>query len=68
MPNMDKILVQDFADAIAKYSERGMTVKIHCAGRGSTRLSLDAIEMARKKDPNGPRHEIAHSSSVHDGE
>jgi predicted amidohydrolase YtcJ len=66
-PNMDKILVQDFADAIAKYDERGMTVKIHCAGRGSTRLSLDAIEMAREKNPNGPRHEIAHSSSVHDG-
>lgn len=63
----DKICVEDVAEAIARYDARGMTCKIHCTGQGATRKALDAIEAARKKNPNGPRHEIAHCSGVNDG-
>ncbi|KAF2466214.1 amidohydrolase 3 [Lindgomyces ingoldianus] len=67
-PDQTKVVVEGVADAIAKYDQRGMTVKIHCAGQGSTRMALDAIESVRKQNPNGPRHEIAHNSGVHDDE
>lgn len=66
-PDQSKIQVEDVAEAIERYDERGMTVKVHCTGHGSTRMALDAIEVARKKNPGGPRHEIAHNSGVHDG-
>lgn len=66
-PEKSKIIVEDVADAVLKYDERGMTVKIHCTGHGSTRMALDAIESARRRRPNGPKHEIAHNSGVHDG-
>ena len=45
-----------------------MTVKIHCTGQGASRLALDAFAAARQGNPNGPRHEIAHCSGVHDDE
>lgn len=61
------ILTPDVAEAVLKYDKAGKTVKIHCTGRGSTRLALDAIEAARQSNPGGPRHEIAHNSGVHDG-
>ncbi|KAF2194932.1 amidohydrolase 3 [Zopfia rhizophila CBS 207.26] len=67
-PNQSKIVVEDVAEAIEKYDQRGMTVKVHCTGQGSTRMALDAIEMARRKNPGGPKHEIAHNSGVHDEE
>lgn len=66
-PQQKKLLVEDIKEAIQKYDQKGMTVKIHCTGHGSTRLALDAIEAARNKNPGGPRHEIAHCSGVHDG-
>ncbi|PHH86799.1 hypothetical protein CDD83_9736 [Cordyceps sp. RAO-2017] len=63
----DKICVDDVVDAVVRYDARGMTCKIHCTGQGATRRALDAIETARKKNPGGPRHEIAHCSGVHEG-
>ncbi|KAH7359735.1 amidohydrolase 3 [Pyrenochaeta sp. MPI-SDFR-AT-0127] len=62
----EHIVTPDVAEAVLKYDKAGKTVKIHCTGRGSTRLALDAIEAARQSNPGGPRHEIAHNSSVHD--
>ncbi|KAF2105584.1 amidohydrolase 3 [Lophiotrema nucula] len=67
-PDPEKVVVPDVREAIAKYDERGMTVKVHCTGHGSTRLALDSIEAARRNNPHGPRHEIAHNSGVHDDE
>lgn len=61
------IQVLDVAEAVAEYDRQGMTVKIHCTGQGATRMALDAIEAARKSNPGGPRHEIAHNSGVNDG-
>ncbi|TQV90390.1 exoenzymes regulatory protein aepA precursor [Cordyceps javanica] len=62
----DDIYVEDLDNVVRKYDAMGMTIKIHCTGQGSTRTALNAIEAARKENPNGPRHEIAHCSGVHD--
>jgi predicted amidohydrolase YtcJ len=62
-----KIIPEDVADAVLKYDKKGLTVKIHCTGTGATRYALNAIEAARKSNQDGPRHEIAHNSGVHDG-
>ncbi|KAJ9652413.1 hypothetical protein H2198_008334 [Neophaeococcomyces mojaviensis] len=61
-----KLFITNVHEAVQKYDARGMTMKIHCTGHGATRLTLDAFEAARKANPNGPRHEIAHCSGVHD--
>lgn len=61
------IVPENIADAITKYDKQGLTIKIHCTGTGATRHALNAIEAARKNNPDGPRHEIAHNSGVHDG-
>lgn len=66
-PEMHKITTNDYREAILEYDSRGLTCKIHCTGEGGTRLALDAFEEARKRNPNGPRHEIAHCNGVHDG-
>ncbi|KZM26150.1 uncharacterized protein EKO05_0000451 [Ascochyta rabiei] len=60
------IVPQDAVEAVLKYDKKGLTVKIHCTGTGATRHALDAIEAARRINFNGPRHEIAHNSGVHD--
>jgi predicted amidohydrolase YtcJ len=46
---------------------RGLTVKIHATGDRSVRVSLDAIEAARKanKDSN-MMHEISHAELIHE--
>lgn len=62
------IVPENVADAVLKYDKKGLTVKIHCTGNGATRHALNAIEAARKSNPGGPRHEIAHNSGVHVGE
>jgi predicted amidohydrolase YtcJ len=63
-----KLFITNVHDAVRKYDERGMTVKIHATGNGATRLTLDAFEAARKQNPDGPRHEVAHCSGVHDAD
>jgi len=60
-----KLLILNVSDAIKQHDERGMTMKIHCTGMGATRVVLDAYSAARQKNPDGPRHEIAHCSGVH---
>lgn len=54
-------------EAITKFDKRGMTCKLHTAGEGSARGALDVLEKVRQGNPNGPRHELAHCSAVHDG-
>ncbi|KAJ5906766.1 amidohydrolase-like protein 3 [Penicillium subrubescens] len=53
-------------EAVTKYDARGMTCKLHVAGEGSARGALDVLERVRKANPNGPRHELAHCSAVHE--
>lgn len=54
-------------EAVTKYDARGMTCKLHVAGEGSARGALDVLERVRKKNPRGPRHELAHCSAIHEG-
>ena len=61
-----KLLITNVTEAVQKYDALGMTMKIHCTGRGATKITLDAFEAARKANPNGPRHEMAHCSGVRD--
>lgn len=63
-----KIAPENVADSVLKYDREGLTIKIHCTGTGATRHALNAIEAAREINPDGPRHEIAHNSGVHDGQ
>lgn len=63
-----KLLTLNVHEAVQEYDSKGMTMKIHCTGHGATRLAMDAFEAVREKNPNGPRHEIAHCSGVHDDE
>jgi predicted amidohydrolase YtcJ len=65
--DVTKLTIEDIARVVREYDQRGFTCKIHCTGEGSTRVALDAIEMTRKSNPSGPRHEIAHCSGVHAG-
>lgn len=62
-----KILVDDVVEAVKRFDERGLTVKIHATGNGSTRLALDAIQAARKTSNKRVKHEIAHCNGVHPG-
>lgn len=64
--NEKNLLTRDLFEAVKKYDARGMTMKVHCTGNGATRLTLDAYAVARKNNPGGPRHEVAHCSGVHD--
>lgn len=64
-----KLLVDydTFLKAASKYDQRGMTCKAHVTGMGSARHAIDVFEKVRELNPNGPRHELAHCSTIHDG-
>ncbi|KAJ4176288.1 hypothetical protein NW767_015496, partial [Fusarium falciforme] len=47
------------------FDAKGMTCKLHATGEGSVRVALNAIEKVRRRNPEGPRHEIAHCNAVH---
>lgn len=68
-PDESMILVDwdTLLGALIKYDAKGYTCKIHCAGEGSVRRALDAIESVRKQNLNGPSHEVAHCNAVHEG-
>lgn len=53
---------------VKRYDARGMTIKMHAAGEGSVRQALDVYQAVRELNPNGPRHEIAHSNAIHNGQ
>lgn len=53
--------------AVSKYDARDFICKMHASGEGSVRQALDIYEALRAANPNGPRHEIAHSNAIHEG-
>ena len=67
-PDASKLIVPDLTERILHHDRRGRTVKVHATGHGSVQYALDAIALARKQNPNGPKHEIAHCNSVHSAE
>ncbi|HUA36236.1 MAG TPA: amidohydrolase [Candidatus Binataceae bacterium] len=55
----------ELARLIAKQEDRGLAVKIHCAGDAAVRTSLDAIDVVRSfKGPTRLTHQIAHAGFV----
>ncbi|KAL2785904.1 amidohydrolase 3 [Aspergillus keveii] len=67
VPDEKKLLIRFDAllSALTQHDARGMTCKIHCAGEGSARRALDALEIVRQLNPAGPRHELAHCNAIH---
>lgn len=63
---VSKLQIDNVHEVVQEYDSKGMTIKIHCTGHGSVRTALNAFEAARKHNPNGPRHEIAHCNAIHD--
>lgn len=68
-PDESMILVDwdTLLGALIKYDAKGYTCKIHCAGEGSVRRALDAIEKVRQRSSSGPSHEVAHCNAIHKG-
>ncbi|EOA90519.1 uncharacterized protein SETTUDRAFT_37154 [Exserohilum turcica Et28A] len=55
----------ELLDYLVQYDAKGMTCKVHVAGEGSVRRALEVMEELRKRNPNGPQHELAHCNAVH---
>jgi predicted amidohydrolase YtcJ len=57
--------VPELARMIAKQEDRGLGVKIHCAGDGAVRTALDAFEVVRSfKGATHLTHHIAHAGFI----
>ena len=55
------------AHLLAELDSLGLTVKVHTAGDRAVRVTLDAIEHARKANgDSGLRHEMAHAGYIHE--
>ena len=55
----------ELARLIAKQEDRGLAVKIHCAGDAAVRTALDAIDVVRSfKGATQLTHQIAHAGFV----
>jgi predicted amidohydrolase YtcJ len=59
-----KLSIPDLARMISQYERAGLGVKIHCAGDGAVRCTLDAIDVVRSFNGPGPTHHIAHASFI----
>ena len=60
-----KIEPAQLIDDLQALDAAGFTVKIHTAGDRALRITLDAIEAARKANGmNDLRHELAHASYI----
>ena len=60
-----KVAPGALAQDLIALDKQGFTVKIHAAGDGSVRVSLDAIEAARKANgDSGLQHQLAHAGFI----
>ncbi len=61
------VAADQLVEVIGRFDAAGLSVKVHCAGEGSVRAALDAFETVRQSEAsNGPTHEIAHCTFIHD--
>jgi predicted amidohydrolase YtcJ len=51
--------------AVLHFDSEGLQVMMHAVGDMSVRHGLDAVEATRKANGAGPRHHLAHATSVH---
>jgi predicted amidohydrolase YtcJ len=52
----------EFAEKLLAYDKKGLTVRAHGAGDAAIRVTLDAIERARKENNSTLRHGVAHTA------
>lgn len=64
--DLSTILEANIGPNLQKWDQAGMSCKVHCAGDGAIRQTLNSFAELRKLNPKGPRHEIAHCVSVQD--
>ncbi len=55
----------ELVEALRRFDAAGRRVKLHCAGDGSMRACIDAIERVRELNGPGQTHETAHTRLVH---
>jgi predicted amidohydrolase YtcJ len=62
MPTMDQAALNAL---VTELDKRDISVKVHVAADGSTRMAIDAIEAARKRNgKGGPIHTLAHAGYI----
>jgi len=64
---IEKLLIHPnkLNDALVRFDRLGLKTKLHVAGAGATRAALDAIQAARKANPNSTIiHELGHTNLV----
>ncbi|MDR3469518.1 MAG: amidohydrolase [Xanthobacteraceae bacterium] len=58
------VSIPELARWIAKCEKLGLSTKIHCAGDGAVRDTLDAIDVVRSFNGPGRMHQIAHAGFI----
>lgn len=58
------LTVPQLARVLSDCEQRGLAVKIHCAGDAAVRIALDAVDVLRSFNGPGLMHHIAHASFV----
>jgi hypothetical protein len=64
---LSRILIapEKLNEMVTRFDQAGIKVKMHVAGAGAARVALDAIEAARKANPQSSiRHELGHTNLV----
>jgi len=56
---------QEYSKQVLALDQEGVLIKSHAVGTRAVRVALDAIEEARRVNPDGPRHSVAHTVLVH---
>lgn len=56
----------ELAELVTRFDAEGLTCKLHAAGQGGSRIAIDAIAAAHRKNPASTlRHELGHAQSIH---
>ena len=58
------VSIPELARWIAKCERHGLSTKIHCAGDGAVRDTLDATDVVRSFNGPGRMHQIAHAGFI----
>jgi len=54
-----------YSEQVRALDQEGVLVKSHAVGTRAVRVALDAFQEARRVNPDGPRHSVAHTVLVH---
>lgn len=66
-PEFERILIAPsiLNDAVTRFDKMGMKVKLHASGQGAVHVALDAIEQAKRLNPNSNIvHDLGHTNLV----